>query len=199
MGQGTGLGLSQVFGFAKQSGGEIMVASEVGRGTTFTLYLPRASKPEQVEADLGPEPELPADGHGTCVLVVEDNLDVGTFATQALAELGYSTVWAASGEEALDELTKDADRFDVVFSDVMMPGISGVELAGMIRAAHRDLPVVLTSGYSDVLARESISAFQLLQKPYSIEQLSRILRKAANWQSRKRAVAASFIRAAKKR
>lgn len=126
------------------------------------------------------------DGHGTCVLVVEDNEDVGTFATQTLAELGYVTVWAANAEEALAELAKDADRFDVVFSDVVMPGMNGIDLAHEIRRQHHDLPVLLASGYSHVLAQNGTYGFELLHKPYSVEQLSRLLRKVATWQRRKR-------------
>lgn len=184
VGQGTGLGLSQVFGFAKQSGGEVIVESLVGKGTTFTLYLPQVDKPDRL-ADEAELEEL-MDGHGTCVLVVEDNVDVGTFATQTLAELGYETVWAANAEEALAELTKNADRFDVVFSDVVMTGMNGMELAQQIRREHHDLPVVLTSGYSDVLAQNGTYGFELLHKPYSVEQLSRVLRKSATWQRRRR-------------
>ncbi|KQO76334.1 hypothetical protein ASF20_13345 [Methylobacterium sp. Leaf88] len=91
VGQGTGLGLSQVFGFAEQSGGEVMVDSEVGRGTTFALYLPRADS-GVATAEEEPAPvDAVVDGRGTCVLVVEDNLDVGTFSTQTLQELGYGT------------------------------------------------------------------------------------------------------------
>ncbi len=176
VGQGTGLGLSQVFGFAKQSGGEITVESTLGRGTTFTLYLPRVAP----AADTGPamEPEPLAEGHGTCVLVVEDNLDVGAFAQQALSELGFSTVWAMDAPKALAELERVPFRFEVVFSDVMMPGMNGIELAGEIRKRRPDIPVVLTSGYSDVLAAEGTHGFDLLRKPYSVADLSRILRRA---------------------
>ena len=183
VGQGTGLGLSQVFGFAKQSGGEVRVQSTIGQGTMFVLYLPRveaATRPPQAE----PEPLV--DGHGMCVLVVEDNADVGTFATQTLTELGYVTVWATDAEEALAELTKDADRFDVVFSDVVMPGMNGIDLAHEIRRRHHDLPVLLASGYSHVLAQNGTYGFELLHKPYSVEQLSRLLRKVASWERRKR-------------
>ncbi|AWN37121.1 hybrid sensor histidine kinase/response regulator [Methylobacterium radiodurans] len=176
VGQGTGLGLSQVFGFAKQSGGEITVESALGEGTTFTLYLPRVAPSHAA----GPveEPEALADGHGTRVLVVEDNLDVGAFAEQALRELGYNTVWAVDAERALAEIERGPTRFEVVFSDVMMPGMNGVELAGVIRRRRPDLPVVLTSGYSDVLAAEGTHGFDLLPKPYSVADLSRILRRA---------------------
>ena len=188
VGQGTGLGLSQVFGFAKQSGGEIGVESTVGIGTTFTLYLPQAAhdgSAEQVLEDVEPL----TDGHGMQVLVVEDNLDVGTFATQTLAELGYATVWATNAEEALTELAKDAARFDVVFTDVVMPGMNGIDLAHEIRRLHQDLPVLLASGYSHVLARNGTYGFELLHKPYSVDQLSRTLRKVAAWRRPRRSAA----------
>ncbi|WP_187276080.1 PAS domain-containing protein [Methylobacterium sp. WL116] len=185
VGQGTGLGLSQVFGFAKQSGGEIRVQSTVGQGTMFVLYLPKVkAAPPSPET----EPEPLVDGHGTCVLVVEDNVDVGTFATQTLAELGYVTVWASDAEEALAELAADAARFDVVFTDVVMPGMNGIELAHEIRRRHHDMPVLLASGYSHVLAQNGTYGFELLHKPYSVEQLSRLLRKVATRQRRRRII-----------
>ncbi|MCJ2066003.1 PAS domain-containing protein [Methylobacterium sp. J-088] len=189
VGHGTGLGLSQVIGFAKQSGGDVHVESEIGHGTTFTLYLPRVADPvASAIPDVEPEPLV--DGHGTRVLVVEDNVDVGKFATQALAELGYVTVWAANADEALIELSKGAERFDVVFSDVVMPGMDGIDLGHAIRRLYHDLPVVLTSGYSHVLAKNGTYGFELLHKPYSVEQLSRILRKVAMWRRRKTALGA---------
>ncbi|WP_238298422.1 response regulator, partial [Methylobacterium soli] len=101
-------------------------------------------------------------------------------------ELGYVTVWATNAEEALSELAKDADRFDVVFTDVVMPGMNGIDLAHRIRRDHHDLPVLLASGYSHVLAQNGTYGFELLHKPYSVEQLSRLLRKVATWQRRKR-------------
>ena len=183
VGQGTGLGLSQVFGFAKQSGGEVAVTSVVGKGTTFTLYLPSVETMGQVTVAF--EPEVPMDGHGTYVLVVEDNAEVGNFAVQSLRDLGYVTVLATNAEEALAELRQDADRFDVVFTDVVMPGMTGIDLAHEIRRQHPDLPVLLASGYSHVLAQNGTYGFELLHKPYSIENLSRLLRKVAAWQRRK--------------
>ncbi|WP_409565268.1 PAS domain S-box protein [Methylobacterium sp. J-078] len=184
VGQGTGLGLSQVFGFAKQSGGEVVVDSEVGTGSTFTLYLPRVDGVASV-ADTG-EPEPLVDGHGTRVLVVEDNVAVGTFATQTLAELGYLTVWAFNAEQALAELGEDAERFDVVFSDVVMPGMDGIDLAREIRRRHGNLPVLLASGYSHVLADKGTKGFELLHKPYSVEALSRALQKVVRRRARRR-------------
>jgi PAS domain S-box-containing protein len=175
-GEGTGLGLSQVIGFAKQSGGDVRVDSIVGGGTTFTLYLPRAypngsTRPNEIDDC------AIADGQGTCVLVVEDNEQVGQFAAAALAELGYESELATSGEEALAALQANSCSFQVVFSDVVMPGMGGLKLGHEIRRLHLDVPVVLTSGYSHILADTGSYGFELLHKPYSIEQLSRILRK----------------------
>ncbi|MFC6791248.1 PAS domain S-box protein [Methylobacterium komagatae] len=177
VGHGTGLGLSQVFGFAKQSGGDVAVDSVVGVGTTFTLFLPRSADGEARE----PVPDDPgplAEGHGTPVLVVEDNVEVGAFATQALGELGYHAVWVKDAQAALAEIEASGQRLEVVFSDVVMPGMNGVDLAREIRRRWPYLPVVLTSGYSHVLASEGTDGFPLLGKPYSVADLSRALRKA---------------------
>jgi two-component system NtrC family sensor kinase len=184
-GHGTGLGLSQVFGFARQSGGEVAVASEVGKGSIFTLYLPRAAA-EARSQQLPAEDTPPVGGQGMSVLVVEDNVEVGNFATDALAELGYTTTLVGNASHALEALANDAGRFDVVFTDVVMPGMTGIELAQEIRRHHADLPVVLTSGYSHVLSENGSYGFELLQKPYSIEQLSRVLHKVGRWRKLKR-------------
>ncbi|WP_349368990.1 PAS domain S-box protein [Salinarimonas sp.] len=174
VGKGTGLGLSQVFGFAKQSGGDVAVESEPGRGTTFTLYLPRVAAGPQDAAAPRPESRL-VDGAGRRVLVVEDNAEIGAFAVQILDDLGYATTRAGSGEEALQRLEEAPERFDAVFSDVVMPGMSGVELGRTVRRRWPGLPVILTSGYSDVLAEEGAGGFELVRKPYGAEDLSRAL------------------------
>lgn len=174
VGKGTGLGLSQVFGFAKQSGGEILVDSVLGEGTTFTLYLPRVAQVPEPRATLA-EPQPLEGAHGTRVLVVEDNIDVGNFCIGALQELGYQPTLARNAEQALALLNEAADGFDVVFSDVMMPGMNGIDLGKTIQQRHPLLPVVLTSGYSEVLAAEGSHGFELLRKPYSVDQLSRSL------------------------
>ncbi|MCJ2124592.1 PAS domain S-box protein [Methylobacterium sp. J-077] len=167
VGQGTGLGLSQVFGFAKQSGGEVLVESEVGRGTTFALHLPRADA-GAVEGEAAAQVDAVVDGRGTFVLVVEDNRGVGTFSTQTLQEPGYGTHRVTNADEALTTLAESSSRYDVVFSDVVMPGKNGVELGREVRRLYPGLPVVLTSGYSHVLAQENDHGFELLQKPYSV-------------------------------
>jgi PAS domain S-box-containing protein len=178
VGKGTGLGLSQAFGFARQSGGDIAVKSTLRKGATFTIYLPQAPAPAAAgEASvLGSEPA--ATGRGYRVLVVEDNDEVGQFSTELLEDLGYSVRRVANAKAALAILAEDEFATDLVFSDVIMPGMNGVELAGLIRERFPGLPVVLTSGYSDVLAANAHHGFELIQKPYSVESLSRILRKA---------------------
>jgi two-component system NtrC family sensor kinase len=178
IGQGTGLGLSQVFGFAKQSGGEIDVKSIFGQGATFTIYLPQAQSPAAEKEAASLTSESATTGRGYRVLVVEDNDDVGQFSTELLEDLGYVTRRAANANAALAILGENEFAVDLVFSDVIMPGMNGVELAGIIRERYPGLPVVLTSGYSNVLAENAHRGFELIQKPYSVESLSRILRKA---------------------
>ncbi|POR42196.1 ATP-binding protein [Methylobacterium sp. V23] len=175
VGRGTGLGLSQVFGFTKQSGGDVEVTSEVGRGTAFTLYLPEVSCGVVEAPPADPEAGLILGGDGQRVLVVEDNLEVGRFATQILEDLGYAPEWAVNAEAALERLGLDGAGFAAVFSDVVMPGMGGLELAKALLVRLPDLPVVLASGYSHVLASEDSHGFELLHKPYSAAQIGRVL------------------------
>jgi signal transduction histidine kinase/ActR/RegA family two-component response regulator len=178
VGKGTGLGLSQAFGFAKQSEGDIAVTSTHGEGATFTIYLPRAHSPATDQEAAALTYEAAATGRGYRVLVVEDDDEVGRFSTELLEDLGYVVRRAANANAALAILGENEFAVDLVFSDVIMPGMNGVELAGIIRERYPGLPVVLTSGYSNVLAENADRGFELIQKPYSVEALSRILRKA---------------------
>ncbi len=189
IGKGTGLGLSQVIGFAKQSGGDIDVESAVGRGTTFSLYLPQVEAPSGAAEAGGDDRREAEPQRGLCILVVEDNLGVGRFCTQILEDLGHAPIWAKSAEEALTELDRTPDRFDVVFSDVVMPGMGGFALARQLQASRPDLPVVLTSGYSHVLAKDDAHGFALVRKPYSAEQLAQVLYESAKRRGRPSAVA----------
>ncbi|WP_085675957.1 MULTISPECIES: ATP-binding protein [unclassified Pseudomonas] len=177
-GEGTGLGLSQVFGFAKQSGGDVKVSSIQGQGTRFTLYLPQV--PAQAAELAGP-----ADDHAKAqpigeqrhVLVVEDNPDVGNFTAQILQDHGYRISWASSAEEALTLLEGPNGDFDAVFSDVVMPGMGGLALARLLRQQRPRLPVILTSGYSEAIAEGGHQGFAFLAKPYSAEQVCQMLGK----------------------
>lgn len=177
VGKGTGLGLSQVYGFAKQSGGDVRVESEPGEGATFILYLPRT-----VEAELTREPEAEMeepDGSATGrILVVEDNERVGEHASQLLADLGYETVLVPDAASALEILGTEVGSFDLVLTDIVMPGaMGGVDLARALSKTDPVLPVVLTSGYSEVLADDGAGEFELLRKPYSMEALSTLMRR----------------------
>ena len=173
-GEGTGLGLSQVIGFAKQTGGDVAVDSAPGQGAKFTLFLPRSSEsPSGVDERL--EQDKPAGRRGR-VLIVDDNPAVADFAAEGLAELGYNCETASNGKAALDLLDEDASRFDVIFSDVVMPGMSGVDFGRLVRKRWPHIPVVLTSGYSEATAKDQAGDFELVQKPYSIERLDEVLR-----------------------
>ncbi|NIL18477.1 PAS domain-containing sensor histidine kinase [Pseudomonas sp. AN3A02] len=180
IGQGTGLGLSQVYGFAKQSGGEILVQSECGTGSQFTLYLPK------VEPSAMPAPQTTSTSpivSGLGVLMVEDNADVGLYTSQTLEQMGFHVLWVPDAQSALEALAPNPESFQVVFSDISMPGMSGLELLDAIEALYPWLPVVLTTGYNDEYARiaqEEASRFVLLQKPYSTQALALLLQKVVN-------------------
>jgi CheY-like chemotaxis protein len=163
-GEGTGLGLSQVFGFAKQVKGAVTVESAPNEGSTFILFLPASRGP--VEGNVS------VDGHERRgrVLIVEDDALVGELAAGMLAELGFETILTHSGKEALERLSGD-HRPTVVFSDIVMPGgISGIELARKVRDRFPELPILLTSGYSEHIGEEI--GFPLLQKPYDLTSLA---------------------------
>ena len=162
-GEGTGLGLSQVFGFAKQIGGAVTVDSEMGKGATFTLYLPASHGPDTSQWMNGDR----ALGR---VLVVEDDMFVAELAADMLGELGFESTIAHNATEALDRLAA-GDRPKLVFTDVVMPGgITGIELARKLRERFPELPILLTSGYSEQLG--ATQGFPVLQKPYELDALA---------------------------
>jgi CheY-like chemotaxis protein len=170
--KGTGLGMSQAYGFARQSGGAIAIASEVGRGTDVMIYLPRDAG--VAAAVTLPERADPAPGHGETILVVEDNPDVKTVATAMLEQLDYRTIAVESATAALNVL-KSGLPIDLVFTDVMLPGdLDGVALAQAIRGRYPQLPIVLTSGYAKALgARHGLP---ILRKPYQLAALAQTIR-----------------------
>ncbi|HYD11776.1 MAG TPA: ATP-binding protein [Allosphingosinicella sp.] len=173
-GKGTGLGLSQVYGFASQSGGDVRIESAVGRGTIVTLLLPRrGALPEPPRTT---ERAALKRGRTGRILLVEDNDEVGAFAAHLLGELGHDVVRAQSGEEALERAL--ADRFDLVFTDVVMPGMSGLDLAGRLAEQRPRLPVILTTGYSDEIARSGAGGRPVILKPYTPEALAAAVEQA---------------------
>ncbi len=170
VGKGTGLGLSQIHGFAAQSGGRAEIESVEGEGTRLHIFLPRALS-DATNARPGEAPL--ASGGGAAVLLVEDNDQVRDFAASLLADLDYRVVAAASAEEALVVLEREP--IDLLFTDVMMPGITGVELARCARQRRPDLPVLLASGYSEEIATGAARAFETLAKPYGAQTLGAAL------------------------
>ncbi len=177
VGRGTGLGLSQVYGFVRSSGGQIGVESAEGAGTTFTLCLPRTDKPATAPilapAATRSDPfARKAEGR---LLLVEDDDAVAAGVGHMVRDLGYTYIRAARAADAL-RLLEQGGRFDLVFSDMVMPGdMDGLALAKAIRQRHPDLPVVLTTGFSEAAAAATAERFRLLSKPYGIEALAAAL------------------------
>ncbi len=171
--KGTGLGLSQVYGLTRQSGGTVTITSEVRKGTTVTMYLPRSHRPVSDEPAI--HAKSPAGRER--VLLVEDNPDVQEVAVMLLDELGYRVVCAQSPAAAL-QLLASGEEIDLVFTDVVMPGeIDGVGLAQRVREGFPDVAVLLTSGYAKAVNTLE-AGFPILRKPYQLATLSRAIRAA---------------------
>jgi PAS domain S-box-containing protein len=168
---GTGLGLSQAYGFVQQSGGGVAVRSRVGQGTRVTLYLPRS---HASVTTVVPETTNQSYGQGETILVVEDNPDVKTVATTLLEQLNYHTVAVDDAKSALDFLAA-GKSVDMVFSDVMLPGdLDGLGLAKTIGKRFPQIPVLLTSGYAKALSGQH--GMPILRKPYQISALAEAVR-----------------------
>jgi PAS domain S-box-containing protein len=166
VGKGSGLGLSQVYGFAHQSGGTVRAESKVGLGTAITIYLPSYAgvaidAPKISETARAPRP---------MVLIVDDSAEVGEVTSSLFEHLGYDTAYCDSAEAAL-RLLADGTKIDLVFSDIVMPGtIDGVGLAGEVQARYPHLPVILTTGYSDA-AQAAPPSLPILRKPFDADAL----------------------------
>jgi CheY-like chemotaxis protein len=174
-GQGTGLGLSQVYGFVRQSEGFVLLESAPGVGTTVRIHLPQAAA---AVSPRSPAPQMPS-GSGR-VLVVEDDALVRDLVAAQLEDLGYETVSAGSGPEALQMLSSGDCRIDLMLTDMVMPGgMSGAELIRQARRRQSDLRVVLTSGYVSgsipAGSGEVPSDIPMLSKPYRQMELARII------------------------
>jgi two-component system, NtrC family, sensor kinase len=179
MGRGTGLGLSQVYGFARQAGGHASATSASVRGTTITIYLPRAKGAVQPPAAREqPAPTVPAKSKH--VLLVEDNPEVRDVLVDMLRELGHKVDHAASAAEALERLNANPD-IDQVISDIVMPGgIGGVDLARSIRARYPKMPILLITGYSAKAPEGVKEGFIVMKKPFSLPELAAALRSSAS-------------------
>jgi len=181
IGEGSGLGLPQVYGFAQQSGGAVRVSSTVGRGTTVSLFLPRTDEsPTNLKsgaADIAGSALRPTIAGS--VLLVEDDDEVATLVTEMLQELGYRVTRAASAESALGALANER-QVDLVLSDIMMPGtMNGLGLFRELKLRRPGLPVLLTSGYAGaVIDSAQDENIGVLRKPYDIHELDTALREA---------------------
>jgi two-component system cell cycle sensor histidine kinase/response regulator CckA len=183
VGKGTGLGLSTVYGIVKQTGGYIFAESKLGKGTTFSIYLPRhyPRDDEQPEAEEA-KPEAKADltGEGT-ILLVEDEDAVRAFASRALQSRGYTVLEAASGKAALDVVDSHDGKIDLVISDVVMPEMDGPTLLKKLRKRREGIDIIFISGYAEDAFRENLEEdekFTFLPKPFSLKQLAAAVKNA---------------------
>lgn len=178
-GKGSGLGLSQVYGFVKSAGGHLRIESQPSRGTSVLMYFPKAVKPAPVEVKSVSAPAASKTAGTEVVLVVEDDPDVRDVTSAAVADLGYEVREATNAREALELLRTDAD-VDLLFSDVIMPGgMTGIELVAAARRLRPALKVLLTSGNADAIqSRRAIAGedFDIIEKPYPHSDLANKLR-----------------------
>ncbi|GAB3548620.1 PAS domain-containing sensor histidine kinase [Noviherbaspirillum agri] len=176
VGRGTGLGLSQVYGFISQSGGEVALATEVGKGTTVSIYLPAVASAEEANTDRNTNTAVDT------VLIVEDEPDVMQVAAELCRSIGYEVLTAGNGHDAIDILKRRRD-IDILFTDVMMPqGMSGIDLARFTKKLCPDVKVILASGYPLPTLRSehgNLDEFAFMNKPYRLSELAKKLRAAA--------------------
>jgi signal transduction histidine kinase/ActR/RegA family two-component response regulator len=175
-GKGTGLGLSQVYGFVSQSGGEASAESGIGQGTLIRLALPCEQSDSAADVKSIDASARAGRQRAARILVVEDNEEVGQFAETLLSEVGHKVTRAMSGEEALDLCR--TRKFDVVFSDVVMPGMGGLKLAETLAEEKPELPVVLATGYSQQIAEAGSGGRPVILKPYRLATLADALSSA---------------------
>lgn len=177
-GEGTGLGLSVVHGIVRDHRGAIRLSSQVGKGTTFEIYLPAGSAATVSKPRAQSKPNLL--GKGEVILLVEDEEQVSRVAQLALNRLGYVTVCETNGPAALARLGVNPGAFDLVITDQSMPGMTGLELAARLHVTRRDLPVIITSGNTTVLEEKSLAAAgvrEVLAKPYELTDLLSTVRR----------------------
>jgi two-component system cell cycle sensor histidine kinase/response regulator CckA len=178
IGKGTGLGLSTVYGIIKQTGGYVLPESEIGRGTVFSIYLPRhiVEREDEIVPRRDKKRESARDLTGTGrVLLVEDEDSVRNFAARALKRQGYEVLEASTGVEALDVVAREQGRIDIVVSDVVMPEMDGPTMLKELRVRSPDLKVIFVSGYPDDAFKKSLDAdeqFAFLPKPFTLPQLA---------------------------
>jgi CheY-like chemotaxis protein len=174
VGRGSGLGLSQVFGLAKQSGGGVRIDSTVGVGTSVQVFLPKASATPDLDAVASPEAQA-ARPHNVHVLLVDDDSAVREVTAGILHDLGYDVIEAGSGGAALEVLDREAD-IDLLLVDFAMPGMNGAEVAREVHARRPSLPILFVTGYADTEALASAGDDGILRKPFVEKDLAAKLR-----------------------
>jgi PAS domain S-box-containing protein len=184
-GKGTGLGLSMVYGTLKQIGGFIFVDSELGRGTTFRLYFRPSAGDTALASDPPPPAETPAPRAEQTILIVEDEVSVRNLVASTLRNDGYTLLNAGSAEEALEVAAAYHERIDLLLTDAIMPGKSGIELANLLMAERPDLHVIVMSGYTEETLDGLGPQVDLLQKPFAPRDLRRRVREVLD-QTRER-------------
>ena len=177
VGVAAGLGLSMVHGFTAQSGGSIRIRSEPGKGTSVSMWLPRAKEGARI-ADAETPLAHPKEARSLRILLVDDDILVSMGAADMLLDLGHSVTEAQSGLHALKLLETDSP-FDVVVTDYAMPGMNGFELAQRIKEKNPKLPIIIATGYAELPADRSIE-FGHLSKPYTSKDLASALEKASS-------------------
>ena len=173
VGRGTGLGLSTVFGIVEQNEGFLELESAVGEGTTFRIWLPRLNAAELASLAETAPAATETSSEGAAILLVEDEAAVRTFAATALRSRGHRVVDADGPEAALEALTAEEGPFDLLITDVVMPGMSGPELAARVREAAPGIGVIFISGYSeDAAGADILDSANFLPKPFGLDQLA---------------------------
>jgi signal transduction histidine kinase/ActR/RegA family two-component response regulator len=200
VGKGTGLGLSQIFGFARQSGGDVGIQSEIGKGTTVSLYLPRSAEAAAGTAEQHPSfaavgAEAPRPRAGTAILVVEDDPRVSRSTVAALEELGYAPTACSGGREALDILERNGG-IELVVTDIMMPEMTGTELVRQATALYPWIGILFVTGYvGEAGDAEGLSGYDILRKPFTVSALAEavataLARRPSEWPPASAAAAA---------
>jgi signal transduction histidine kinase/ActR/RegA family two-component response regulator len=184
IGQGTGLGLSQVLGFAQQSGGEVRIDTRVGQGTTITIFLPRCR--ESLPSVAGQNQLIPHDGRAATILVVDDDTAVRELTVHALEAMNYRVIEAANGRNALDVLRQTA-AVDLALIDMVMPGMNGRQLATSIRVDAPQRPILFMTGYDDLSGSDDPFAQEMvIKKPFKLVELAAAVERALTAQHRER-------------